>query len=140
MMIGNCPVMWTSKLQTETALSTMQAEYIALSTAMRDLLPFQELLHELCDHIGLDENKLATIKSTVWEDNNGALTLANLEPPRITPKAKHFAIKYHWFREQLRPKEIQIVKVDTTKQVADIFTKGLRREQFVAVRKLLSGW
>ena len=33
--LGNCPLMWTSKLQTEIALSTLEAEYIALSQAMR---------------------------------------------------------------------------------------------------------
>ena len=38
--LGGCPVLWKSTMQTEVASSTMQAEYIALSTAMRDLLPF----------------------------------------------------------------------------------------------------
>ena len=75
----------------------MQAEYVALSTAMRDLLPFRELVIEICERIQLNEESLATIKSTVWEDNVGALTLANLEPPRVTQKSKHFAVQYHWF-------------------------------------------
>ena len=77
----------------------MMAEYIALSNAMRELLPFINLVKEICARIGLTPNKLSTIQSTVWEDNVGALTLANLEPPQITPKSKHFGIKYHWFRE-----------------------------------------
>jgi len=139
-MISGCPVIWTSKLQTETALSTMQAEYVALSTGMRDLLPFRNLTLEICEHIGLTPNQLATIKSTVWEDNIGALTLANLEPPRITPRSKHFAIKYHWFRESLKPGEIEIVKVDTDNQLADILTKGLTSHKFEFLRKKLSGW
>ena len=101
------------------------AEYIALSNAMRELLPFINLVKEICARIGLTPNKLSTIQSTVWEDNVGALTLANLEPPRITPKSKHFGIKYHWFREQLKPAEIEILKVATEDQLTDIFTKGL---------------
>ena len=39
MMIANCPVHYVSKLETEVAVSTMEAEYFALSTAMRDLIP-----------------------------------------------------------------------------------------------------
>ena len=39
LMVGNCPVHWVSKLQSEVAISTLEAEYIALSTAMRDLIP-----------------------------------------------------------------------------------------------------
>ena len=38
-MVGNCPVHWESKLQTEITVSTMEAEYIALSKAMKDLIP-----------------------------------------------------------------------------------------------------
>ena len=34
LMVGNCPVHWVSNLQAEIAVSTMEAEYIALSTAM----------------------------------------------------------------------------------------------------------
>jgi hypothetical protein len=39
MTLGGCPIQWNSKLQTEIALSTMEAEYIALSQAMRKLIP-----------------------------------------------------------------------------------------------------
>ena len=44
------------------------------------------------------------LKTKVWEDNSGALVLvASLEPKRTTSRSKHFAIKYHWLREQLEP-------------------------------------
>ncbi|KAL7489248.1 hypothetical protein ACHAW6_015642, partial [Cyclotella cf. meneghiniana] len=46
-MAFGCPVLWKSKLQTEIALSTMEALYIALSTACQDLLPLVALIHEL---------------------------------------------------------------------------------------------
>jgi hypothetical protein len=140
MMIGKCPIIWTSRLQEEIATSTMHAEYIALSTAMRGLIPLQNQLREVCEHIGLDEEVKSTITATVWEDNTGALTLANLEPPRVTPKTKHFAVKYHWFRSELKPNKIEIVGVSSEEQVADILTKALRREKFRETRKLISGW
>ena len=44
---ANCPVIWSSKLQTEIALSTTEAEYIALSQSLRDVLPLISLLREL---------------------------------------------------------------------------------------------
>ena len=44
LMYANCPVLFCSKLQTEIALSTTEAEYIALSQATRELLPFINLL------------------------------------------------------------------------------------------------
>ena len=62
-LIGNCPVIWISRLQTETALSTMQAEYVALSTGMRDLLPFRNLIMEVCARLGLTPEQLSTIQS-----------------------------------------------------------------------------
>jgi transposase InsO family protein len=139
-VIGGCPVLWTSKLQTEIALSTMQAEYIALSMSMRDLLPFKDLVEEVCRHMGLDHKKLASIKTTVHEDNAGALTLANLPPSRVTPKSKHYGVKVHWFRSKLKPGRIEVVKIGTDDQLADIFTKGLRTTKFAEMRLKLLGW
>ncbi len=79
----------------------MEAQYIALSTAMKDLLPMRDLLREICGAMGLDYEELSTIQSTVWEDNVSTLTLVNLEPPIMTLRSKHFAVKYHWFCEKL---------------------------------------
>jgi Reverse transcriptase (RNA-dependent DNA polymerase) len=140
--IAKCPVVWVSRLQTETALSTMMAEYIALSTAMRDLIPFKRIAEEVCTHMGLSEDKLATIrtKTIVHEDNNGAMILAKLPPGRSTPTSKFFNVKYHWFREQLHPEQIRVVKVASDEQLGDIFTKGLRKDKFGEMRKKLCGW
>jgi hypothetical protein len=142
-MIGKCPVLWVSKLQTETVLSTMMAEYIALSMAMRDLIPIKALALEVGNFMGLDNSKLATVnaRTVVHEDNNGALMLAAMEPGRNTPTSKFFHIKYHWFsREQLKPKEICGVKVSTDEQLGNIFTKGLRFATFAILCHKLMGW
>jgi hypothetical protein len=90
--------------------------------------------------IGLGDDVTTTFKTTVWEDNNGALSLANMEPGRMTPRSKHYAVKYHWFRSHLAPNSVEVQKIDTTLQKADIFTKGLRKEKFWIIRKLLCGW
>jgi hypothetical protein len=41
------PILWVSKMQTQIALSTMEAEYIALYQSMRDLIPIREILKEI---------------------------------------------------------------------------------------------
>jgi len=46
-LFANCPLLWASKLQTEAALSTTEAECIALSQAMRDLIPLRALLQDI---------------------------------------------------------------------------------------------
>lgn len=138
--ISDCPVIWTSKLQHEITTSTMEAEYTALSTAMRELLPFKNLVTAKAKVIGFDETELTRIQTVVHEDNAGALTLANMEAGRITPRSKFYAIKLHWFRSKLKPNNMVVVKVETTKQKADILTKGLRKIKFKENRLLLCGW
>ena len=138
--MAGCPVLWTSKLQPDIATSTMEAEYNALSTAMKDLLPLRHLLMAVADGVGINRNSLATFKTTVWEDNNGALTLARLEPGRMTPRSKHYGVKYHWFRSHLKPNAIEIEKIESEAQEADILTKALRTDKFIANRRRLMGW
>ena len=143
LLLANCPLLWVSKLQTEISVSTMEAEYIALSTSLRDLVPMQEIIHEVAAALGLNEKLKCSANSTVFEDNNGALTLATA--PKLTPRSKHIAVKYHWFRKLVKTPSnkkatIEIQKVATEKQKADIFTKGLPGETFETICKLLIGW
>jgi hypothetical protein len=137
--VSDCPVIWISKLQHEIALSTMEAEYNALSYAMRSLLPLQQTLQVIASGIGLS-SEAVTIRTTVHEDNAGALTLANMEAGRVTPRSKHYAIKTHWFRSKLKPNNISVVKIATKEQKADILTKGLTKDTFEDIRFQLCGW
>jgi len=61
LMLGGYPLTWASRLQSEIALSTTEAEYIALSTAMRDLLPTRALLKEIGDKMQLSYCHKSTI-------------------------------------------------------------------------------
>jgi hypothetical protein len=47
---AGCPIIWASKLQTQTALSTTEAEYIAMSMSLRDVIPIMELIQEMKGH------------------------------------------------------------------------------------------
>ena len=130
--VNNCPVTWGSKLQTSTALSTMEAEYVAVSAACRELLPLQKLFHEISTQVALPIDVLISINSTIWEDNEGTLKLANMPLPRFTSKSKHFACKFHWFRDHvsngsdnMASDKFLVKPIATSHQLVNIFTKGL---------------
>ena len=72
LLVGNCPVQWVSKLQSEISVSMMEAEYISLSTAMRDLIPLRTFVDEVKDLIGASALP-CRMYSKLFEDNNGAL-------------------------------------------------------------------
>jgi hypothetical protein len=138
--IANCPVIWKSKLHSCIASSTMEAEYNALSMAMRDVLPLRNLAIEISKGVGMSGNAPTTFKTTVWEDNNGALKLATMQPGRTTPRSKAFGVRYHWFRSKLKPNEIEVKKIAGVDQRADFLTKALRPEAFIENRKVTCGW
>ena len=54
---AGCPILWSSKLQTEIALSTAEAEYIALSSAMREVIPLIGLLEDISKTFTVNKNK-----------------------------------------------------------------------------------
>ncbi len=132
-----CPIVWVSKLQTEISLSTVEAEYIALSTAMRDVIPLMDQVKEM-DLIYDRTTPKPVIHCTLFEDNNGALELAT--KPRYRPRTKHIAIKYHHFREHVQNGKVTIEHIDTKDQIADQFTKGLQLAIFQFLRYKLLGW
>jgi hypothetical protein len=138
--LSECPVVLGSRLQGEISTSMMEVEYNALSMNMREVLPFKHLVEANTHIVGYDKPETTTFKTTVWEDNMGALILAHLEPGRITPRSKHYGIKMHWFWSKLKDERIEIEKVETSKQKVDIMTKGLRIIKFLLNRKLLCRW
>ena len=139
-LVGDIPIIWKSSLQTEIALSTFEAEYVALSTAMRDVLPFQNLFLEVTAALKIKHNSKFSFKTFLHEDNSSAEKLAKLEFPRITPRSKHFGVKYHWFRTKLKPNNVDVIRVDSKQNIADIFTKGLVKNTFEHLRQKLLGW
>ena len=130
---------WTSKLQIEIATSTMHAEYIALSMSFRELLPVSRLLNEICERTNIQRDEDTKI-CRVFEDNEAAMKLAKSQLPKITPQSKHFAVKYHWFRERLEEYCFEILPVKTDKQKADLFTKGLLQTEFRTKGHMIMGW
>ena len=137
-----CPIQWQSKLQSNIATSTMEAEYTALSMALRTAIPLMDVCSFVIKRFpgSGPSSSLLTFRTTVHEDNIGALKLATMEPGRHTPRSKFYAIKYHWFRSWLKPKSIELQYCKTSEQKADMFTKSLTTVEFQKCRKLTCGW
>jgi hypothetical protein len=80
---AGCPVCWASKLQSQVALSTTEAEYIAMSMALRDVIPVMNLIGEMKNKGFQVICTQPYVYCTVFEDNSGALELARL--PKLRP-------------------------------------------------------
>jgi len=119
-------------------LSTTEAEYIALSQAMRDLIPMRSLLQEISTITKMDIGNTRTYRSKVYEDNKGCVDV--IKSPKVNPRTRHISIKYHHFREHVTNGNIEVEWIDTKNQLADIFTKPLSKQAFTYLRNKLLGW
>ncbi len=96
---AECPVLWQSKLQTETALSTMKAKIIALSLLHRVFLII-DMISSLTKSINLPIGN-TTMNAPIHKDNSKALVLAKTLLPQFMPQSKYYAIKTIWFCEEI---------------------------------------
>ena len=141
---ANCPIAWQSKLQTEIALSTTESEYISLSQATRTMLFLIELFTEIKEEGFEFVFPTSKVFATCFEDNSGCLELA--KAPKLRPRTKHIAVKYHHFRSHVFHKQanpdgcLHLRYVGTKDQLADIFTKGLNQATFEKLRSSICGW
>ena len=92
--LGDCPIHFSSKLQTEIATSTLEAEYIALAQAMREFVPLRRAYAEMCMNFGFASDSDSLFKSKIFEDNNGCMSTCT--PPKLSPRTKHIVVKYHF--------------------------------------------
>jgi hypothetical protein len=97
---------------------------------MRDLIPARLTLQVISKSLGLSVPEGANLKSTVFKNNNGCLTLTTI-PKMALCTSKHIGAKHFWFWSHCGPKsEINIVEVDTKEQLPDQFIKGLGIDAF----------
>ena len=134
---AGCPIFWLSELQSEVALSTTEAEYIALSQSLRDVIPLLNIIAEL-QQVFIFPTQQALLSCSLFEDNAGALALALDHKTR--PRTQHIGLKYHHFRSHVTSGLIKIFSISTFDQVADIFTKPLPAVTFIYLRQKLMGW
>ena len=134
---ANCPIIWKSQLQREIALSSTESEYTGLSYAIREVIPIMNILQEI-SHIQTHTDHRAKLYLKVFEDNAGAIEMATTHKYR--PRTKHLNIRLHHFRQYVSSGTVQIEKIHTDEQLADIFTKPLASPQFQKLRQKILGW
>jgi len=123
-------------MQTEIALSTAEAEYIALSSALRDVIPFMLFLTELSVIFDLHLPK-PKLFCRVFEDNESCISLAK---GRFYPRTKHISLKYHHFKHHVENGTIEVHSIHTKEQTADLLAKPLDQSLFEYLRYKLMGW
>jgi hypothetical protein len=134
---AGCPISWASKLQSQIALSTTKAKYIAMSQALRDAIPVMNLLQEMREQNFKVVCVASYVYCKVFEDNAGALELAWLS--KLCPRTKHINVCYHHFREHVQKGLIKIFPIDTKDQIADALTKTLAQNNFQRHRHHMCG-
>ena len=137
-----CLVTWSSKLQTLMALSTMEAEYITLST--HALTPMMELTREMAEHYIESHKARPKIMCKIFEDNSGAVEMAHT--PKLQLRTKHIKNAYHHFCEYTQPRkkgelpQINVVLASTMEQIGDMLTKPLPEKPFAKFHNKFIGW
>ncbi len=137
-VFAGVPVLWQSKLQTQTALSTMVAKVIALGACMKELILIMDMVQSLAVAVGIPAGDV-NVRVSVHEDNLGALVLAETLPPQFTPRSKYCATKTIWFHEEINRRGIKLLKIETSEQLGDMFSKGLAKPTFEYLRSKIIG-
>ena len=123
--LGEHLVSWQCKKQTSVAQSTCEAEYIAASSCCSQVLWLQQQLRDY---------GLQFLLTPIFVDNTAAIAIT--KNPVQHSKTKHIDIRYHFIRDCYEKKLIDIVKIDTLDQKADLFTKAFDKSRFQLLLKL----
>ncbi|KYN07833.1 Copia protein [Cyphomyrmex costatus] len=124
---GNVIFWKTHKQNTVTKCSTF-AEYTAMSEAVTETLFIKNLLSETFD-VELEK------PINIYEDNSSAIAIAKFG--NFTKNSKHIEVQYHFINENYENGIIDIVKVDSNLNLADMLTKGLEKTKFLRNRNAL---
>jgi hypothetical protein len=116
-LLNGCAVSWKTTKQKSVSTSTVEAEYVAASMAVKETMWLRWLVEEI---IG---KKIAN--PCVRIDNAGAKMLAENE--QLSEKTKHIRYSYHFIKECVKEGIVQLARVPTQDNVADMMTKPLPR-------------
>jgi len=124
---GSGVVSWSSKKQPTIALSNTEVEYRGVTVVVCEVVWLQKLLSDL--------GQLVDAPVVIYFDNISSILLAN--NPIYHVRTKHIEVHYHFIREKILAKEIDLIHVNTKNQVVDIFTKALSIDKLKKFRKML---
>ena len=105
-------ISWQSKLQKCVALSTTEAEYIAATEAGKEMVWLKRFLLEL----GLKQ-----LNYVIFCDSQSAMDLS--KNSMYHSRTKHIDVRYHWLRLAIEEQMLQLKKIHTDDNVADMLTK-----------------
>lgn len=129
--LGKATICWASRKQTSVSLSSMEAEYMALSEACRELVWLRQLLEE----IGAPQQK----PTTVLEDNRSCIEF--VETDRKSRRSKHIDTRVHYTKDLVDKGVVALQYCSTEEMTADILTKPLgavKQQRFVEAMGLVS--
>ena len=112
--IGGCAISWKATLQTTVALSTAEAEYMAITEACKEAIWLKGLFSELNEDLQI---------STVFCDNQSAIFLT--KDQMFHERTKHIDVRYHFVRDIIARGDIIVSKISTHENPKDIMTKSL---------------
>ena len=115
-------ISWSSKQQPTMALSSTEAEYMALTQACKEAIRVKRFLTELST-TPTPYNWEASI--TIFADNQGSMALA--KNPEFHGRMKHIGIQHHFIREQVTSQQVTLEYLPTGDMLADLLTKPLAR-------------
>jgi len=122
-------ISWNSRLQKTVALSSTEAEYMALSEAAKEAIALRSLCRDM--HMPFKHPVL------IYEDNQGAKAMAY--NPIHYAKTKHIHIRHHFIREKVADGDICVEYISTSDMLADALTKALPRPTFTLLRDQILG-
>ena len=124
--LANGIISWQSRAQKTIALSSTEAEYMALSDCSRQAKWIKTIMIEL----GLSDRP-----TPICTDNQWAIFIGN--NPVKERRTKHIDVRYHHIRDQIENKRVEVVWVPTDENPADMFTKNLDHVKFTKFRSML---
>lgn len=116
-ILAKGPVSWQAKKQRIVALSTMEAEYMGLSEATKEIIYLKGLIRHMKLTNCIDEC------TDIYCDNQSAIHLSKNAVHHC--RSKHIDLRYHFVKEVQEQREIKISYVSTDSMTADILTKSL---------------
>ncbi|XP_073317213.1 secreted RxLR effector protein 161-like [Primulina huaijiensis] len=116
-------ISWRSKKQTCVSLSTMEAEFVACTSAVQESVWLKRFL---C-HLGIVSSPVGPL--TICCDSQSAI--AYTKDPKYHEKTKHIDTKYNFIRDIVEKKEVTLKCIPTHMMVADPFTKSIPRDIFI---------
>ncbi|KAK1642790.1 hypothetical protein QYE76_060595 [Lolium multiflorum] len=125
---GGNLIAWNARKQATVSRSSTESEYKAVANATAEVIWVQSLLKEL----GISQRRIPIL----WCDNIGATYLSS--NPVFHARTKHIEVDFHFVRERVAKKQLQIKFISSKDQVADIFTKPLPLPAFEACRRNLN--